>query len=159
MKPITEEWTRTIDCIAKSVTALAIVVGAFWALHVYSDNRAYQLATARIEAQKPLLEKRLEFYVAVTSTTAIIATSKNETEVAKAKEEFWKLYSGPLILVQDAPVKDSMRQFGDCLQDSKRCESSVLELSRGLARSCDWSLYRDWTPIVTPPVELTTRVQ
>jgi hypothetical protein len=132
---------------------------SFWTLSVYSDNKAYQLATARIEAQKPLLVKRLEFYVAVTSTTAIIATSKNETEVAKAKEEFWKLYSGPLILVQDASVESSKHQFADCLQDSKSCERSVLELSRRLARDCNWSLYRDWTRKVAPVVQLTTGLQ
>jgi hypothetical protein len=157
MKPITEEWARTIDCIARSVIALAIVVGVFWTLRVYSDNKAYQRATARIEAQRPLLEKRLEFYEAVTSTTAIIATSKNETEVAKAKEEFWKLYSGPLILLQDDSVEISVRHFGDCLQDSMRCQPSVLELSRGVARTCNWSLYRDWT--VVPPVELSAKVK
>jgi hypothetical protein len=157
MKPITEEWARTIDCITKALITLAIVVGVFRTLHVYSDNKAYQLATARIEAQKPLLEKRLEFYVAVTSTTAIIATSKNETEVAKAKEEFWKLYSGPLILVQDDSVEYSVRHFGDCLQDSMKCQSSVLELSRRVARTCNWSLYRDWT--VVQPVQLSAAVK
>ena len=74
MKPISEEWARTIDCIAKSVTAVAIVIGAFWTLYVYSDNRAFQLTTARTEANKPLSEKRLELYAAATSAAATIAT-------------------------------------------------------------------------------------
>src|SRR5208283_6088521 len=134
MKPISEEWARTIDCITKLATAVAIVVGAFWTLYVYSDNRAFQLATARIEANKPLSEKRLELYAAVTSAAATIATSKNQAELTKAEEQFWNLYWGPLILVQDAPVEDSMQQFGDCLRDSKKCDVPLAELSRRLAQ-------------------------
>jgi hypothetical protein len=113
--------------------------------------------TARIEAQKPLLEKRLQLYIGVTSATATIATSKNQTEVAKAKDQFWNLYWGPLVLVEDPAVEHSMQQFSNCLQDSKKCDAPIADLARGLALSCNKSLNHDWAP--NPPRSVIAQQQ
>jgi hypothetical protein len=157
VKPISEDWARTVDCVGKALTAIAIILGGGWTVYQYLDGRSYQLTTARIEAQKPFLDKRLQLYIAVTSAAATIATSKNENDVAKAKEQFWNLYWGPLILVDDRTIEHSMQQFGDCVQDNKKCDAALVELSRGLALSCNRSLTHDWAP--NPPQNITVHEQ
>jgi hypothetical protein len=155
VNPTSEPWARTIDAVAKIITAIAVICGVAFASYQYFSNREYQLTTARIEAQKPFLDKRLQMYIDATTAAAIIATSKNEPEVKKAKEEFWKLYLGPMIVVQDPTVENPMRRFADCLQDSKNCDAPIAELARSLAQSCNRSLTRDWVP---NPVKSITAV-
>jgi hypothetical protein len=111
LKPIAEEWARTIDCVAKLITALAILFGGGWTVYQYWKGRADQLRTQRIEATRPLLEKRLQLYVEATTAAAIIATSKDVNEVTKAKEQFLRLKHGPMTLVQDFRVWLSMGEF------------------------------------------------
>src|ERR1700687_1196311 len=127
MKPITEAWARTIDCLAKLITAIAIFIGGLWAVYQYFDGRAYQLVTARIDAEKIFLEKRLELYTEITSAASTIVTSKSESEVTKAKEQFCKLSEGPMALVFDAKVEQSMREFGHCLKDKTKCAPDIEE--------------------------------
>src|SRR6266404_7422665 len=116
LRPIPEEWARTVDCFAKLITALAILFGGGWTVYQYGKGRADQLRTQRIEATKPLLEKRLQLYVEATAAAAIIATSKDVNEVAKAKEQFLKLNHGPIVLVEDFRVWQSMREFEACME-------------------------------------------
>jgi len=157
VKPIPEPWTKTIDAVAKIITAIAVICGGAFATYQYFSNREYQLTTARIEAQKPFLDKRLQLYLDATTAAATIATSKNESEVEKAKEQFWKLYLGPMIVVQDPTVENPMRQFADCLQDSKKCDAPIAELARGLAQTCNRSLTRDWVPNPVKNITVTVR--
>ncbi len=146
LKPIPEEWARTIDCFTKLVTAVVIIFGGWWTVYQYLNGRADQLSTQRIEARKPLLEKRLQLYVEATTATATIATSKDVNEVAKAKEQFWRLYFGPMRLVEDYRVWDSMRDFGACLQDKSKCQSSLMDLSDKLAIHCGNSVRGEFAP-------------
>jgi hypothetical protein len=120
------------------------------------NGRANQLATQRLEAQKPLLEERLRLYVEATTATATIATSQNTSEAANAKERFWRLYRGPTHLVQDYRVSQSISEFSACLQDSK-CQSSLAGLSENLARNCANSLHTDF--ILASPGVLKVVVQ
>jgi hypothetical protein len=61
MKPISEDWARTIDSVTKVVTALVIIFGGGFAFYQYLDGRTAQIQTARLEVIKPVLEKRLQF--------------------------------------------------------------------------------------------------
>jgi hypothetical protein len=150
MSPFSEGWARTIDCIAKLIAAIAIVCGGLWAVYQYFDGRAYQLVTARIEAEKIFLEKRLELYAETTSAASTIVTSKNESEVTKAKEQFWKLSEGPMLLVSDAKVEQSMLEFGHCLKDKTKCVLDIEELAHRLALDCSHSFRAYWPPPGVP---------
>jgi len=146
LRPIPEEWARTIDCIAKLVTVLAILFGGGWTVYQYWKGRADQLRTQRIEATKPLLEKRLQLYVEATTAAATIATSKDVNEVAKAKEQFLRLNHGPMKLVQDFKVWLSMGEFEACMEDKSKCQSSLVDLSDKLAINCANSSRGDFAP-------------
>jgi hypothetical protein len=154
MKPISEDWARTIGCITSAVTTLAIVVGGGWTLYQYLDNRKYQLETARFESIKPMYEQRLRLYIEVTSAAGIIASNKNEADVAKAREEFLKLYYGPIGLVEDGQVSFATRDFAACLADGPKCESQMTSLSTKLTRACAGSLQSGGLPPLSPIVTI-----
>jgi hypothetical protein len=149
--PLDEGWARTLDALAKLATALAIVVGGGWTLIQYSITRTDQLRTQQIEASKPFLEKRLEFYIELTSATATIATSKNQAEVARAKEQFWILYSGPLLVLEEPGLQIRVQAYADCLEDTSKCQgASLTQLSQSLAVFAGNSVGNQWRSPATP---------
>ncbi len=158
LKPISEEWARTIGCITSAFTSLALVIGGGWTLYQYLDNRTYQLQTARFEALKPIFEERLKVYIEATSVASTIATSKHEADVAKAKEEFLRLYYGPLGLVDDYQVWRVSTEFLACMQDNSKCTSPLTDLSIKLTIACTGSLHN---PALAPaaPLELKVTAQ
>ena len=156
MKPISEQWARTIGCITSAFTSVALVIGGVWTLYEYFDHRAYQLETARFEAIKPILDERLKLYVDLTSAASTIATSKNEADVAKAKEQLLKLFYGPLGLISDYQVELEAGNFITCMQDSSKCSSSLPNLSLMLAGECDRSLR---SPAPPAPPKISVKVQ
>ena len=151
MKPIREDWARTIDCCAKVVTALAIVFGGWWTLHQYQDNLRERRENNSNEASRPYRQKRLDIYFEVTSVAATIATSKDKTEVARAKDKFFSLYHGPASIVANSAVQSSMQQIDVCLRDSK-CSNSLTELVDQLSANCKNQLTTEWAP--RPPTNL-----
>jgi len=158
LKPISEDWARTIGCITSAFTSLALIFGGGWTLYQYLDNRTYQLQTARFEAIKPIFEVRLKLFIEATSAASTIATSKKEADVAKAKEEFLRLYYGPLGLVEDYQVWGVSGEFLTCMQDNSKCTSPLTELSTKLTRACTGSLHSG-TLAPAPPVEIKVTTQ
>lgn len=144
IKPIPEEWARTIDCCTKLVTMLAIVLGGGWTVYQYFHTRTDQLRVERLEATKPILEKRLQLYSEATTAAAIIATSTDGDEVVRAKAKFRSLYLGPMALVEDYGVWESMGEFARCM-DQPDCKS-LPDLSTRLAGRCSGSLRGDLPP-------------
>jgi hypothetical protein len=45
-------------------------------------------------------------------TASRLASERNPTEWETARLVFWRLYWGPLSMVEDQPVKDAMEKFG-----------------------------------------------
>jgi hypothetical protein len=111
------------------------------------------LVTARIDAQKIFLEKRLELYAETTSAASTIVTSKNRIGAIKAKEQFWKLSEGPMLLVSDAKVEQSMLEFGRCLRDKTKCIPDIEELAHKLAFECNHS-FRSYWPFPCVPTNI-----
>jgi hypothetical protein len=149
---VSEQWARTIDSTFKIVTGFAIVIGGYWTLYQYRENRAVQLRTERIQSIRPLLEKRLEYYLKVTSLTATVAKSANKADVAKAKERFLILYHGPLRVLGHPEIRQSLLLIDECIEDSSKCKSPLESLSDRLADDCQVSLLLDWPP--GPPTNL-----
>jgi hypothetical protein len=158
LKPISEEWARTIGCITSAFTSLALIFGGGWTLYQYLDNRTFQLETARYESIKPIFEERLKLYVETTSAASTIATSKKEADVAKAKENFLRLYYGPLRLVEDFQIEKTSEEFLTCMQDNSKCTSPLTELSEKLTRACSGSLLSGGIP-PSALVEIKVRAQ
>jgi hypothetical protein len=144
MAHINEGQARTIDAICKIVTAIAVVVVGGFTGYSYVTNRTAQTKSAAIEAKKPFLQKQLDFYVDASSTMAVLVTSKDQSELAKAKEHFWTLYWGPLRVVADYEVGQSIDRIATCLDKRPECNTTLENLVTQLNHNCLASLEANW---------------
>jgi hypothetical protein len=140
LKPISKDWTRTINCITSAFTVLALAVGGGWSLYQYFENRSYQLQTERFESIKPMFEERLKLYVELTAVAGTIAANKNDADVVRAKARFMEMYYGPIGLVEDSSVWSAAGEFAKCIEDGPKCTKPFTGLSGKLAAVCVGSL-------------------
>lgn len=138
---------KLTDLIGPGVAVVAVAVGVW----------QYRL-TSQSEFIKPVREAQLKLYQEASSAAAQIATLQHESpEWTKAKQEFLRLYYGPLAIVESfdhatesgerLTVEDAMIIFKSCLDDEKQCnelDADLPGLSLALAHSCRESLGRSW---------------
>jgi hypothetical protein len=60
----------------------------------------------------PFLQKQLELSFLASETASRLATETNPEEWEKARTTFWRLYWGPLSVVEDRRVEAAMVNFG-----------------------------------------------
>jgi hypothetical protein len=97
--------------------------------------------------RKPYWEKLLSLYVDACSSAATLARTDNPQEWAQARNVFWRMYYGPLCLVEDPQVEEAMVKFGEALDllNFESPERKQLEgLSLQLAYACRDSIRADW---------------
>ena len=135
------------DLIGPGVAVVAVAVGVW----------QYRLTSLR-EFIKPVREAQLKLYQEASSAAAQIATLQQESpEWIKARQEFLRLYYGPLAIVESfdhatesgerLTVEHAMIIFKSCLDDEKQCKelgANLPGLSLALAHSCRESLGRSW---------------
>jgi hypothetical protein len=136
---------KTIDALCKILTTLAVVIVGGFTAYSYVTNRTAQTTSAAIEAKKPFLQKQLDSYVDVSSTVAVLVTSKDPNVLGKAKEHFWNLYWGPLKVVEDYDVSVSMDRIAECLDKSPQCNTALENLAANLTSNCQASLAKNWS--------------
>lgn len=136
-----ESTHRTHDSITKWLTLIAIACGGIYALWQYGD-------VVEKEFRKPFWEKQLHYYFKASDSASVLATSCNEAELEVAKAEFYKLFYGPLAIVEDDRVERAMVSFHNELSSSKEnipCGSSKLKtLSLELAWTLRQSIGYTW---------------
>lgn len=131
-------------------TLILAGVGLWFGLRQYRD-------TTRREFLEPIRRAQLDLYQQASSAAAKLATLPSRSlEWKKASDDFWRLYYGPLAIVEnyrsessednaDPTVEEAMVAFGNCLMDQKRLGSDdMLNLSLGLAHTCRVSLGATW---------------
>jgi hypothetical protein len=135
------------------------LIGAAWTIHAWDE-------VAVRESQKPFLEKQLQYYVEASKVAAKLAILPLQSPAGAAPEEtwewakqrFWELHWGELLIVGDKGVGAAMARFGqqvgevekcrrraeDCPEAQARLKPLSLELSRAirasLARAWDYNL-------------------
>jgi hypothetical protein len=140
-----EDRARFIDAMTKLLAVIAVAVGGGWTLYTYFNGRSQEARTALVEARKPFEAKRLELYLDLSSTTAIIAMGQDKAAVAKAKEHLSNLYWGPAALFGDRQVQDAMTDFGRCLDlPQAPCSNDLPQLARRVTEACRLSLGATW---------------
>ena len=92
-----------------------------------TTQSARQAEDARREFMKPLQEQLLKLSMEASSAAATLATTKNTNERANAVNTFWRLYQGPLIMVEDKQLSAAMVRFGHCLDGSEQCDKTTME--------------------------------
>ncbi len=100
---------------------------------------------AQREFMKPLLQNQLSLYLQATAAAATISTSTDPVERKKAMNDFWRLYEGPLIMVESKEVSGAMIAFGDCLNESGNCDKAeISKRAHAIASRMQESLLRSW---------------
>jgi len=73
----------------------------------------WQFSAGQSQANRqPFLQKQLELSFQATETAARLATETDPTEWEKARVTFWRLYWGPLSIVEDPSVEEAMVKLG-----------------------------------------------
>jgi hypothetical protein len=110
-----------------------------------AESAQRELATEQRQFMKPLLEKQQSLYFEASSATAIIASSSDQRERTQAANTFWRLYWGPLAMVESTDVSGAMKSFGYCLSKENRCDSDELRhRSLALASALEASMLKTW---------------
>jgi hypothetical protein len=147
------EWIRRLSPVL--ATALAVAGFLFGVYQFGSQQKAAQAAAAAqqqasreatelqsrrdLEARdrdfmKPLWERELNLFFQASDVVATIATTQDPTRRRTAEQEFWKLYEGPLVIVESQALSGAMKRFGECLGRSTTCSPTELrDRSRALA--------------------------
>ena len=132
------------DLTGPLVAALAVGVG-IWQYRTNSQR----------DFIKPVREAQLKLYQEASSAAAQLATLRRDTaEWNKSRDEFLRLFYGPLAMVEDfdhgpddrdkdLSVEMAMIIFKSCL-DNRGDEGTLRDLSLALAHTCRRSLGESW---------------
>jgi hypothetical protein len=120
----------------KEFAPIGAIIVFIWGL--YKFNHSNELSFRR-----PFWEKQLALYVEATSATSILATTHSESEWNAALDEFWRLYYGPLVIVESKAVVREMMAFKDLIEGlvfETRASRNLKVPSLNLARTCRLSI-------------------
>lgn len=112
------------------------IIGAAWTLYTWDE-------VAVRESQKPFLEKQLQYYVEASKVAAKLtilplqpaADAAPEETWDWAKQRFWELHWGELVVVEDKDVRVAMAHFGAQVTEVESCRAR-LERCSILSESC-----------------------
>jgi hypothetical protein len=126
--------------LVKELTPIGAVIVFAWG--VFQFYRSTELSFRR-----PYWERLLALYIDACNSASVIGTTTSETEWDAARANFWKLYYGPLCLVEDQNVEEAMVVFGTALESmsfESRNPKVLTSLSLELAYACRNSIRSDW---------------
>jgi hypothetical protein len=124
----------------KELAPIGAVIVFAWG--VFQFYRSTELSFRR-----PYWEKLLALYIDACSSASVIGTTASEVEWNAARATFWRLYYGPLCLVEDQKVEEAMVVFGTALESmsfESRNPKVLTSLSLELAYACRNSIRSDW---------------
>jgi len=154
---MSEDASRFWTAFFALVTTVGLIGGGIYSVMQYFDARradlakanqdaktlALQVDAAQLEAKKPFYGQYLELCSEASTAAATIATTTDPKKKLQASEVFWRLYWGPLGIVEDQGVEGAMVGFGNCLKG--KCEGGTLRmLSLDLAHKCRAGVSDSW---------------
>lgn len=159
---------RFWSAVFGGITAVGLIAAGIYTLVQYFDakrtereshdkDRAtlqLQIAATSLAAKQAFNSKHLELCAQATGDAGTIASSKDKSKHRLAEDDFWRLYLGPLRIVEDLEVARAMHAFGDCLDDLEgkndlryrvACDGAPLsQLATALARACRSEVSKDF---------------
>jgi hypothetical protein len=132
---------RLSPLLGSALAVAAFVFGVFQYLEqqdrelaTRENELARQAAARDQEFMKPLWERELATYFLTSETVATIVKTTDAVERRAAVDQFWRLYAGPLIILETRALSSAMVSFGTCLEGTQSCSGQQLH-DRGLAVS------------------------
>ena len=135
-----ESTFRRTTIALQIVSLFVLIVGGVFALWRYYDF-------TENDFKRPFWEKQIELYVQASGAASTLATAERGTNWDKARATFWKLYYGPLSIVEDEPVERAMVKFGKKLKEFEAGNgprSKLQNESLSLSHTIRESIGRDW---------------
>lgn len=138
---IDREVTNLINRYSVIGGVVVAILGAVWTLYTWDE-------VAVRESQKPFLEKQLQYYVEASKVAARLtilplqapADAVPEETWGVARQRFWELYWGELVVFEDKDVRTAMAQFGRQVTEVEKCRTRVEECLDAQARLKSLSL-------------------
>lgn len=142
------EWTRNWGRILPTLSALIPLLALLFAVQQFvqqqkASEKASTTASERAFMQ-PVLSRQMNTYFDASAAAATLASSDDPKEKAQASEMFWKLYWGPLVMLESPEVGQAMTDFGDCVKAPQSCPSGMKNLSLALASTLQTDLFASW---------------
>ena len=131
---------KKLDLVIKGMSTVLVIATIAVGIHQYN------LTTER-DYKKTFWEKRLELYLEVSKTAAILATREPDDETRKSRQRFLELLHGDLVIVEDDVVLKAMKQFYKRLIDYEgdpTVQEDLQGFARDLANDCRESLKQSW---------------
>jgi hypothetical protein len=164
---MSEDSARFWSVVFGGITAIGLIAGGAYTLVQFLDSRArdreakekeaatyaLQVATAQLEARKPFYSKHLDLCSEASTAAGTIATIKDPRKKKTAVDDFWRLYWGPLGMVEEDEVASAMVAFGECLDTN--CKHGLRPLSLALAHGCRAEVSRHFELNLPPPRKLS----
>ncbi len=136
------------------LTAIAAYLGGIGTIllkEMFSEKRHRK---ARLmQAKDPFVKMQTELSVAASTAAAALASSQDEGSWLKAREDFWRLYWGPLALVEDRDLERAMVEFGSHVPPNITFEERPTNLgflSLNIAKAARSEMASAWNPDFEP---------
>ncbi|MDB4883003.1 MAG: hypothetical protein JWL95_1769 [Gemmatimonadetes bacterium] len=145
-----KQWLPLVTSLVP-VLALLFAVTQFTAAQRAAQQQLVRNAIADSIASerafmRAVLDRQLSTYFEATSAAATIASSKSATDRARAIDAFWRLYFGPLVMLESPDVSGAMKQVGACLETAAvACtEAELKNRSLALASALQKDYFASW---------------
>ena len=119
---MSEGSARFWSTIFGGITAIGLIAAGLYSVVQYFDTREREGRTLQLQVQATALAakqafhgKHLELCAEATTAAGTIATTQDANKKRLAQDDFWRLYWGPLGIVEDAEVAEAMVAFGKCI--------------------------------------------
>lgn len=137
-----------LETFLKLVTPIGAVIAFLVGIYHYKDTKTQ-------EFKKEFWLKRYELYQEVNDLTSEIANTTDSIRYDSLSREFWTLYWGKSILLEDKHVFHAMQSFGTSLKKEIEPDSmkALQNKSMLLGHACRLSLKETWEPIPIKELE------
>lgn len=131
-----------LEGFLRFATPLGAVIAFLVGIYHYQDMK-------REEFKKEFWEYRYEVYKHLTDITSSIANTTDTLTHDSLSREFWIVFWGKSILIEDREVYESMRDFGRSLDHAVLPDSLFVLRKSALhvSNACRQSLRSTWEPV------------
>lgn len=151
-----QAWNRRLGQLLPVISSLLPVMALLFAVQQF--NQQQKMATAALNRQtdadslamerafmQPVLERQMDTYFEASAAAATYGSTDNPEEKRKARDAFWRLYWGPLVMLESPEVSQAMKHFGACLNGFELCSPKELQdRSLVLSSSLQSDLFGSW---------------
>jgi hypothetical protein len=118
--------TKKRDMRLKVWGLIVVLASGGWTFYKWRDDRAIDEKHRIQELNRFVFEKQTNLYFDAAQAASTIATSTDENAKATAKNKFYQMYFGGMVIVEDRKVELAMIQFGRCMNmQPNKCDRSV----------------------------------